>query len=86
MESPYWYYIPKFSNIPLLMPIQRPINLPTHCYKLEDQHPSFDRNIDELSKIIATLQYNRKTGRGAPAGWKPGDPGIPTGWKYVGKY
>ncbi|MBS4537318.1 redoxin domain-containing protein [Clostridium sp. D2Q-11] len=44
------------------------------------------RNIDELIRIIAALQFNRETGRGAQAGWKPGDPGIPTGWEYVGKY
>jgi NADH-dependent peroxiredoxin subunit C len=44
------------------------------------------RNIDEILRIIAGLQYNRKTGMGAPAGWVPGEPGIRTGWEYVGKY
>lgn len=44
------------------------------------------RNIDELIRIIKGLQYNRKTGRGIPVGWLPGDPGIPIGWKYIGKY
>jgi peroxiredoxin (alkyl hydroperoxide reductase subunit C) len=44
------------------------------------------RNIDELLRIIEGLQFNRKTGKGAPAGWKPGDAGIPMGWEYVGKY
>ncbi len=44
------------------------------------------RNIDEIIRIIKALQYHRKTGLGVPAGWKPGDPGIPTGWEYVGKY
>ncbi len=44
------------------------------------------RNIDEILRIIAALQYNRRTGLAAQAGWKPGDKGIPTGWEYVGKY
>jgi len=44
------------------------------------------RNIDELLRIIQGLQFNRKTGLGAPAGWKPGDPGIKMGWEYVGTY
>lgn len=44
------------------------------------------RNIDEILRIIAGLQFNRKTGRGAQAGWVPGDPGIKLGWEYVGKY
>jgi peroxiredoxin (alkyl hydroperoxide reductase subunit C) len=44
------------------------------------------RNIDEILRILAGLQYTEKTGMGAPSGWVPGDPGIPTGWEYVGKY
>ncbi len=44
------------------------------------------RNIDEILRIISGLQFNRETGRAAPAGWEPGDPGIETGWDYVGKY
>lgn len=44
------------------------------------------RNIDEILRIIAGLQFTERTGLGAPAGWKPGDPGIRVGWNYVGKY
>ncbi len=44
------------------------------------------RNIHEILRIIAGLQFNRETGRGAQAGWVPGDKGIPIGWEYVGKY
>lgn len=44
------------------------------------------RNIDEILRILAALQYNRKTGLAAQAGWEPGDKGIKTGWEYVGKY
>ncbi len=44
------------------------------------------RNIDEILRIIAALQYNEKTGLAAQAGWQPGDQGIKTGWEYVGKY
>jgi len=44
------------------------------------------RNIDEILRIIAGLQYNRATGCGVPAGWMPGEPGIPIGWEFVGKY
>ncbi|QEK13543.1 redoxin domain-containing protein [Crassaminicella thermophila] len=44
------------------------------------------RNIDEILRIIQALQFNRKTGLGAPAGWNVGDPGIKIGWDYVGKY
>lgn len=44
------------------------------------------RNIDEILRIIEALQFTRRTDRGAPAGWRPGDPGIPVGWEYVGKY
>lgn len=44
------------------------------------------RNVDEVLRIIAGLQYNKKTGLVAPAGWEPGQPGIKTGWEYVGKY
>ena len=44
------------------------------------------RNIDEILRIISALQFTRETERGAPAGWLPGDPGIPVGWEYVGKY
>lgn len=44
------------------------------------------RNIDEILRIIEGLQFNRKTGLGAPAGWEPGDQGIKLGWQYVGKY
>lgn len=44
------------------------------------------RNIDEIIRIIMALQFNRRTGRGAQAGWEPGNPGIPLGWDYVGKY
>lgn len=44
------------------------------------------RNVDEIIRIIQGLQFNRETGKGVPAGWKPGDPGIKIGWDYVGKY
>lgn len=44
------------------------------------------RNIDEILRIIAALQYNKETGLGVQAGWQPGDRGIETGWDFVGKY
>lgn len=44
------------------------------------------RNINEILRVISALQYNKKTGLGVPAGWKPGDKGIKVGWDYVGKY
>ncbi len=44
------------------------------------------RNIDELIRVIKGLQFNASTGKGAQAGWTPGNPGIPLGWEYVGKY
>ena len=44
------------------------------------------RNIDEILRIIAGLQFNERTGLAAPAGWQPGEPGIKTGWEFVGKY
>lgn len=44
------------------------------------------RNIDEILRIIAALQYFEETGLAAPAGWEPGDKGIEIGWDYVGRY
>lgn len=44
------------------------------------------RNIDEILRIIEGLQYYASTGIAAPADWKPGEPGIKTGWEFVGKY
>lgn len=44
------------------------------------------RNIDEIIRIIQALQFVRGRDIGAPAGWVPGMPGIPTGWEYVGMY
>lgn len=41
------------------------------------------RNVDEVIQIIQWLQYNRSTGLGIPAGWVPGQQGIPTGWDFV---
>ena len=47
---------------------------------------SVGRNVDEVIRLIQGLQYNRSTGQGVPANWNPGDSGISTDWKYVGKY
>lgn len=44
------------------------------------------RNIDEILRLIAAFQFNIETGLAVPANWKPGDPGLITGWDYVGKY
>lgn len=44
------------------------------------------RNIYEILRIIQGLKYNKKTGLGVPANWKPREKGIPIGWDYVGKY
>jgi peroxiredoxin (alkyl hydroperoxide reductase subunit C) len=43
------------------------------------------RNADELIRILQALQFTESTGLGAPAGWQPGDPGIPRDWALVGK-
>lgn len=44
------------------------------------------RNINEILRIIEGLQYSTATGLGVPANWTPGEPGIKTGWEFVGKY
>lgn len=44
------------------------------------------RNVDEILRIIAALQFVRETDMRAPAGWEPGGPGIKADWELVGKY
>lgn len=44
------------------------------------------RNAAEILRTLQAVQYGRKTGEGIPAGWEPGDPGIPRDWDMVGKY
>lgn len=43
------------------------------------------RNVKEIIRILQALQFNEATGLGAPAGWRPGEPGIRTDWDLVGK-
>lgn len=43
------------------------------------------RNVEELLRVIEALQFVERTGKGAPAGWQPGDPGIERSWELVGK-
>ncbi|OAT82479.1 alkyl hydroperoxide reductase [Bacillus sp. MKU004] len=43
------------------------------------------RNVYEILRIIEGLQYNRRTGKGVPANWVPGQPGISRDPKNIGK-
>lgn len=43
------------------------------------------RNITELVRVLQALQFTDATGRGAPAGWVPGQPGIKRSWDLVGR-
>lgn len=43
------------------------------------------RNVYEILRIIQALEYNRKTGKGVPANWVPGQPGISKDYKKIGK-
>lgn len=43
------------------------------------------RGTDELLRIIQAVQFSRETGLGAPANWKPGDPGLKRDIKRAGE-
>lgn len=43
------------------------------------------RNIYELLRIFLALQFAERTGLGAPANWRPGQPGVARDWENVGK-
>jgi NADH-dependent peroxiredoxin subunit C len=43
------------------------------------------RNVYEILRIIEGMQYNRRTGKGVPANWVPGQPGIIKDPKNIGK-
>jgi NADH-dependent peroxiredoxin subunit C len=43
------------------------------------------RNVYEILRILQGLQYNRRTGKGVPANWVPGQPGISKDPKNIGK-
>ncbi|KSU62879.1 alkyl hydroperoxide reductase [[Bacillus] enclensis] len=43
------------------------------------------RNVYEILRIIEGLQYNRRIGKGVPANWVPGQPGISRDPKNIGK-
>jgi len=34
------------------------------------------RNVCEILRTLAGVQYSEATGLGVPAGWEPGEPGI----------
>jgi peroxiredoxin (alkyl hydroperoxide reductase subunit C) len=42
------------------------------------------RNVRELVRTLAGIQYGEATGEGVPAGWKPGMPGIRRDFDLVG--
>ncbi len=43
------------------------------------------RNVEELIRVIQAVQFAEDTGLGAPAGWRPGEPGLSTDWEMVGQ-
>jgi NADH-dependent peroxiredoxin subunit C len=43
------------------------------------------RNVYEILRIVEGMQYNRRTGKGVPANWVPGQPGISKDPKNIGK-
>jgi alkyl hydroperoxide reductase subunit AhpC len=44
------------------------------------------RNVSEILRTLAGIQYGEETGEGVPAGWRPGMPGIKRDFSKVGKY
>lgn len=45
------------------------------------------RNINEIYRELMAAKYSRAhPDEGVPANWKPGEKGVPTGIKYVGKF
>lgn len=43
------------------------------------------RNLDEHVRLLKGLQYANQTGKGVPANWEPGEPGIIRDPKKIGK-
>lgn len=43
------------------------------------------RNVYEILRLLAGIQYGRQTGEGVPANWVPGQPGIIRDPKMIGK-
>lgn len=48
--------------------------------------PEVARNVPEIIRIIQALQYEKATGEGIPAGWRPGKNGIRKDFSLVGRY
>ncbi len=42
------------------------------------------RNVREIVRTLAGIQYGEATGEGVPAGWKPGMPGISRDFALAG--
>lgn len=42
------------------------------------------RNICEILRTLAGIQFGEATGEGVPAGWEPGDPGIRRDFSLAG--
>ncbi len=47
--------------------------------------PEVGRNVDEVIRVIQGLQYEKASGLGIPAGWRPGLPGIKRDFSLVGR-
>ncbi|RIW38497.1 peroxiredoxin [Bacillus salacetis] len=43
------------------------------------------RNIYEILRLLQGIQYSCETGKGVPANWMPGNPGIAKGANLIGK-
>ncbi len=43
------------------------------------------RNTDEVIRVLKAIQFHKKTGQVAPAGWKEGEPGLTPGIDLAGK-
>lgn len=44
------------------------------------------RNVREIVRVLAGIQYGEFTGEGVPPGWLPGMPGIRRDFNMVGRY
>lgn len=47
--------------------------------------PEVGRNVHEILRVILGIQYSRKTGKGVPANWVPGQSGIIRDPRYIGR-
>ena len=47
--------------------------------------PEVGRNVEEIIRVIQGLIYEKATGLGIPAYWKPGMPGLIKDFKFSGK-